>query len=186
MIQIKNKQDWRDLIRQIAPTIGTALGGPFAGLALQSLTQALFPGAKKTPNEETFKRVLFGGHQNLDQAMKQIKSAEKDFIVKLKQLDLDEEKLAQLDRHSARGRQEEIGDQFPNLFGGFIILGFFCTVGFVLYGGLDHIENGTLTLIGSLIGYVSAKADQVVAFFFGSSSSSREKTRALTQAFHKK
>jgi hypothetical protein len=39
--------------------------------------------------------------------------------------------------------------------------------------------------IGTLIGYVSAKADQVVSYYFGSSSGSKEKTQAMTDAMSK-
>ncbi|MGC6512695.1 MAG: hypothetical protein ACON4J_08005 [Parvibaculales bacterium] len=185
MKKIKN-HDWRQIVRQIAPTIGVALGGPFAGLAMQSLSRAVFPDADDIPSEDAFRRVLAGGNQDLPAAMKRIQSAEKDFVLQMRRLDLDADRLVQMDRHSARERQAAMGDHFPNILGGFVLFGFFSTVGFVLVGGLEHVDGGAMTLIGSIIGYVSAKADQVVAFFFGSSSSSREKTRALTKAFDKK
>lgn len=183
--KIKN-HDWRQIVRQIAPTIGVALGGPFAGLALQSLSNAVFPDTDVPPSEHSFKRLLTSDNRDLSAVMKHIKSAEKDFVIQMRRLEVDTDRLVQMDRHSARQRQVEMGDNFPYFLGGSVLLGFFCTVGFVLYGGLDHVDGGAMTLIGSIIGYVSAKADQVVAFFFGSSSSSREKTRALAKAFDKK
>jgi hypothetical protein len=40
-------------------------------------------------------------------------------------------------------------------------------------------------IIGTLIGYVSAKADQVVSYYFGSSSGSKDKTQAMSDALSK-
>ncbi|ERL46406.1 EVE domain protein [Candidatus Micropelagos thuwalensis] len=48
--------------------------------------------------------------------------------------------------------------------------------------GLNYLDSTTAAFSGTLVGYVSAKADQVIAYFFGSSSGSREKTRAMADA----
>ncbi|MGC6475401.1 MAG: hypothetical protein ACON41_02015 [Parvibaculales bacterium] len=181
-----DKKDWRVLLHQIAPTLSAALGGPFAGMAMQVLTQHLLPDTDDIADETQLSAQLNAKTTDWSNWVGQVKAAEQKFALQMRELDLSVEKLDQMDRDSARDRQEKLGDQFPNFLGGIVIFGFFITVGFVLLGGLQHIEGSALTLIGTLIGYVSAKADQVIAFFFGSSSSSREKTRALTRAFQKK
>ena len=134
MSQKAKNHDWRQIIRQIAPTIGVALGGPFAGLAMQSLSQAVFPEAEGVSSEDAFKRLLTAGNQDLPAVMKRIRAAERDFVLQMRRLDLDVDRLMQLDRHSARERQAAMGDNFPNILGGCVLLGFFCTVAFVLYG----------------------------------------------------
>ena len=62
-----------------------------------------------------------------------------------------------------------------------MIGGFFGVVYMVMGGHVENITDPLLAgLIGTLIGYASAKADQVVSYYFGSSSSSKNKTAALT------
>jgi hypothetical protein len=56
-----------------------------------------------------------------------------------------------------------------------ILCGFFFIVSFVLLG-YAHSED---PLIGAVVGYVSAKAEQVVSYYFGSSSGSMRKTELL-------
>jgi hypothetical protein len=43
-------------------------------------------------------------------------------------------------------------------------------------------DPAVVGIIGTLIGYVSAKADQVVSYYFGSSSGSKDKTAAMSDA----
>ncbi len=40
-----------------------------------------------------------------------------------------------------------------------------------------------MALAGALVGYVSAKAEQVIAYYFGSSSGSEQKTEIMGKAF---
>ena len=50
--------------------------------------------------------------------------------------------------------------------------------------GISTIVDPTVIgLIGTLIGYVSAKADMVIAYYFGSSSGSREQGRAAREFY---
>ena len=57
--------------------------------------------------------------------------------------------------------------------------GFFGTVGYVLTGQAQ-VESA---LAGALVGYVSARAEQVIAYYFGSSSGSKQKTGIMGKAF---
>ncbi|HYE48577.1 MAG TPA: hypothetical protein VEB20_03230 [Azospirillaceae bacterium] len=84
------------------------------------------------------------------------------------------------DVHSARRMQVQTRSRVPAWMGAVILVGFFATVGFVLSGrvGLTG-EQGVL--VGTIVGYVSAKADQVVAFFFGSSSGSQSKDGTIAR-----
>jgi hypothetical protein len=56
-----------------------------------------------------------------------------------------------------------------------VLMGFFFIVSLVLSG----YAKGDPTLIGAVVGYVSAKAEQVVGYYFGSSSGSARKTEML-------
>jgi hypothetical protein len=54
-----------------------------------------------------------------------------------------------------------------------VVVGFLAAVFVILYGAMMGAEGlkdpSTTALAGGVIGYVSAKADQVVSFFFGAS-----------------
>lgn len=67
----------------------------------------------------------------------------------------------------------------PRLLAIVVILGFFASVLAVFAGVADLAEPSTATLVGAVVGYASAKADQVVAYWFGSSAGSRAKTEEL-------
>jgi len=61
-----------------------------------------------------------------------------------------------------------------------VVAGFMATVFLVLLGLVDGMKDPLMaTTVGTLIGFVSAKAEQVIAYYFGSSSSSQQKTQLL-------
>ncbi len=115
--------------------------------------------------------------------MFKLKQAENDFVVNLKKLDVDLAKVDADDRISARTIWGTGKITISAL--SFIILGsFLYMVFYMIHEGAD-IPAGQEVMIGTLIGYVSAKADQVVAFFFGSSHGSLQKNDAIADAFKK-
>jgi hypothetical protein len=83
--------------------------------------------------------------------------------------------------------RDRIGDSWtPRLLAGVIVGGFLYTVYLVLSGTVSGLKDPTVAgIIGTLIGYVSAKADQVVGYYFGSSSSSRSKDDTIAAAVKK-
>ena len=60
-----------------------------------------------------------------------------------------------------------------------VIAEFFLNVGYVLTGQVQ-VESA---LVGALVGYVSAKTEQLIAYFFGSSSGSKHKTEIMGRVF---
>ena len=71
-----------------------------------------------------------------------------------------------------------MGDKTNRNLAYFIVASFVATVGSTL-AGWTHVDSA---LAGTLIGYLSAKAEQILAYYFGSSKGSEEKTRMLAQA----
>jgi hypothetical protein len=67
-----------------------------------------------------------------------------------------------------------------------VIVGFLVCVWFVLTGQAKGLNDPAIAAtIGTLIGYVSAKADQIVSYYFGSSHGSAQKTVAMNNALNK-
>lgn len=155
-------------LEQIAPTVATALGGPLAGLAVEAVSKALGVSA------DDAKSMLDEGKMSADQ-IAAVKVAEIELQKTEETLGLDFEKLAVDDRKSARDMQSATKSNFVPLLAFTIVVSFICvTVGTML--GYSHIESA---MAGTLVGYLSAKAEQVIGFYFGSSASSQHKDEML-------
>ncbi len=174
--------DWKSIVGTVAPGIATALGGPLAGVAVRTLSQVLL-GTADGSQEAVEKAVLAA-----DPAMlANLKQAEFQFQKDMKALDIDLERISAQDRDSARQREVNTGDKWtPRVLAFVIVGGFLGAMYAVLTGAVEGLKDPiTSALVGSVIGYMSAKADQVVAYFFGSSAGSKEKTEALSRAIQK-
>lgn len=173
-----DREDWKNLVRTVAPGLATALGGPLAGAAVQTISNAVL-GKPDGTEEEVAVAVASGGAD----ALLKLKEAENTFAVKMKELGVDLEKVHAGDRNSAREREVKTGDVWtPRLLAATIIGGFLAMVASVLLGKVSGITDPVAAgMIGTLIGYVSAKADQVVSYYFGSSAGSAAKTDLLAR-----
>lgn len=175
-------RDWKSIVAAVAPTIATALGGPLAGLGVKALSEALLGHEKGT--EDDIARAL-GAASGSD--LVRLREIDAQFAAQMKALDVDLERIAAGDRDSARSREVRSGDAWtPRLIGGMALGGFLWAVYWVLSGQVSGMTDPTtVALVGTLVGYVSAKADQVVSYYFGSSAGSARKTEAMTDAMQK-
>lgn len=168
--------DWKSALGTVAPTLATLIGGPLAGTAVGAITQAL--GLGGDADEKALARAV----QNATpEQLLALKKADQDFAVRMKELDLEPEKVAAADRGGARDREARTGDSWtPRVLAAVVIGGFFGVVFAVLFGAVDNMKDPmTAAMVGSLIGYASAKADQVVGYYFGSSASSKAKDETI-------
>lgn len=184
------KLDWSWLAK-IAPAIATVLGGPFAGIAVEVVAQALGIEAGPTENlAEKVTGILNSGKLTAEQ-IAAIKLAEVDLKVRLKELDIkleeiavEKEKVAAGDRLSARALFEK-GFQLISWLSVLTIGGFYASIYFVMTGGIKGMDANELLLVGTVIGYIAANTQQVYSYFFGSSSGSDRKNDMLQEAIKK-
>lgn len=108
----------------------------------------------------------------------QAQQAKADFEQKLKDGDLKELELVIQDRISARQREVGVQDSTTRVLAYIIICAFVGMVAMTLMG-YARIDSA---LAGSIIGYLSAKAEQVASYYFGSSRGSDHKTELLAKA----
>lgn len=163
---------WQKIVASIAPTIATALGSPIAGMAISAVTSAI--GLAPDAKDEAINAAITA---NPDLLLK-LKESEIAFKKSIAELGIDLERIHSEDRNSARNRQVQLKDQVPNVLAFVVIVGFFATVGYVFSGNIMLAgEQGIL--VGTIVGYVSAKADQVLSYFFGSSSGSDKKNQIM-------
>ena len=173
-----SKPDWRKVAATVAPALATALGGPLAGIAVSEMSRAVL--GKEGGDEAEVGAAIAGGGTD---ALLKLKGAEAEFKLKMEELGLESEKLAYADTASAREREVKSGDTITVQVLAAIIVGAFHAIVYqVLFSG-SSVDS---VIAGTLIGYVSAKADTVVSYYFGSSSGSKEKTAVFERMFHRK
>ena len=167
--------DLLKIVGAVAPTLATAIGGPLGGMAMQVVSSVL-----GLPTDSSEKEVEKALKQATPEQLLALKQADNDFAVRMKELDIDLERIAASDRDSARRREAQVRDWMPRVLAFVVVAGFMATVFLVLLGYVDGMKDPLMaTTVGTLIGFVSAKCEQVVAYYFGSSSSSQQKTQLL-------
>lgn len=166
--------DWKGLVKTVAPAIGTALGGPLGGLAMGTVAKAIL-GPDQEASEDRIAAALEGAGPD---ALLKLKQADAEFRQAIKKLDVDLEQLANQDRAGARAREIALRGWANPVLAGVVVTGFFAICAYVI-AGQWHVDEQKATLIGAVIGYASAKADQVVSYYFGSSRGSERKTELM-------
>lgn len=166
--------DWKKVIGVVAPTLATALGGPFAGLAVEAIGRAFgMDGATEDDIKTTLERGKLSGDQII-----QLRLAQDNLLVRLKELDIREEQLYVSDRDSARRRESLVQDK-TNRNLAYVVVGAFIAMVSATLLGYAQVES---VLAGTLVGYLSAKCEQILAYYFGSSRSGDRKTELLAQS----
>lgn len=157
-----------DWLAQVAPTVASALGGPLAGLAVTAVSKAI----GIAPHE--VKDVLESGKLTAEQ-IAQVKIAEIELQKQQESLGIKFEELEVQDRISARNMQMAQPSKLVPFIAILVITSFIVTTICTL-AGWTHADS---VLAGTLIGYLSAKAEQVISFYFGSSHGSQKKDQMI-------
>jgi hypothetical protein len=169
--------DFLSIIKTVAPWIGTALGGPLGGMAVEAAANAL---GLKDKTTDALKQALSG---TTPEQMLALKKADQDFALQMQALGFaDTEKLAALaveNTKDARAMQIAVRSSVPALLAVLITVGFFGILIGMLYGSLKATDNQALLI---LLGALGAAWGNVVNYFFGSSADSGRKTELLAQA----
>ena len=164
--------DWKSVVKTVAPGLATALGGPLAGVAASALSDALL-GRSDGSEADISQAVAIGGADSLVK----IKAAEQAFQVRMRELDIDLERIHQADRDGARKREASSVDTWtPRLLAIGITVGFFGVLSWLLAQGKPEAGGDALLV---MLGALGGAWASVVAYYFGSSAGSREKTALL-------
>lgn len=143
------------ILKSVAPTLATAVLGPACGAVVAALSSKL--GVSADP-------------VSLASAL-----ANPENLEKARQLELEWFKVEVEDRKSAREMQTATRSYFVPTLGFFIVASF---IG-VVVASLLGLAVADSVLAGTLIGYLSGKAEQVISFYFGSSHGSQNKDELL-------
>ena len=159
------------LLGQIAPTIATALGGPLAGMAVKTLSEALL-GRDDGTAQDVSEALTSASPEQLTK----IKQIDADFKVKIKELDIDLERISAKDRDGARQMHMQTQDWIPRVLALLITVGFFGVLTYMLLKGMP--PTGTEALL-MMLGALGTAWTGVVNFYYGSSAGSKAKTDAM-------
>ena len=160
-----------DWLKQIAPTIATALGGPLAGMAVSAISKAIGVDPEKVGD-------LISSNKLSAEQIAQVKIAEIELQKQAQELGLNFEKLEVEDRKSAREMQATTRSIVPPALAAIITIGFFSILIMMMIGKVDGNNPTILMMLGSL----STAWTGIVAYYFGSSAGSQAKTDLLSKA----
>lgn len=163
-----------DWLKQLAPTAATLLGGPMAGMAVDAIGKAL---GMSDATKEQVKDVLSSGTVTGEQ-MAALKQVEADLKLRLKELDVDLEKIHSADRDSARNREIKTGDSWTPRVIALVVFIVWSLVNWKLFNG--SISTDMRELVARALGTLDATLMAVIYYYFGSSAGSKDKTEAMT------
>ncbi len=149
----------KGLIGDLAPTIGAALGGPVGGAAATMLADVL--GCDPTPQ-----KIEKAFQQATPEQLAEIKKAELDFEVRMKELEVDVFALETKDIQHAR---ESFSEDWTAR--AIAILSILLFGGYVLLVTLQPADDNDLNVVNLVLGYLGGIVSSVVSFYFGASKS---------------
>jgi hypothetical protein len=160
------------ILKDVAPALATVVAGPLGGAAVGAIADKLGLPEKTV---EAVTTALTGNPANIE---------------KLKELELEQQKVEAQDRDSARNREIEMvkagAHPYAQLIVPILASG---TVGgaFLLTGILFFIDipDSQENIIIFALGFISSSATQVLSYYFGSSQSSKDKTEQMMKDLKK-
>ena len=147
----------KNLVGSVAPTLGTALGGPMGGMAANMIADVL--GCKNEPKE-----IQKAIDNATPEQMLELKKAEAEFELKMKELEVDVFKLEVQDTQNAR--QTFSKDWTARIIGIAVIGGF---MGYIFLVTIQPPEQNSEALINLVLGYFGGVISAIVSYFYGSS-----------------
>lgn len=166
--------DFLQILKTVAPWIGTAIAGPLGGMAVEAASNALGLSTKTT---DALKQAISGA---TPEQMLALKQADNDFALKMQALGFQNlealEKIAADDRKDARDMQKTTRSPVPAVLSVGVTVGYFGVLIGMLSGSL-HVSDSQALLI--MLGSLGTAWGMVMAFWFGTTNDSGRKTEML-------
>ena len=185
-------------IKTIAPTLSVALSGPLAASALKVIAQTV-TGSEVATEHQICHFLSQGITLDLKAKLYEADCAFKADVQKLSSDRIWSNTVSEIMNHRDTQSPRKINNENRELYRLGIVIMFFNAL--VMIGVLlgcfallvnpapirdESMKSIVSALIGTIVGYVAANAQQVVGYFFGSSKGSTDKTDALAAAACKK
>ena len=172
---------WKSIVKTVAPVLGTALGGPFGGMAMKAISAAVLPEEQQGLAGHDLEAALESAITGNQEMLLKLKEADQTFDIEMKRLDVDIMKIDAGDRADARGMAAST-TLFPQMIiAGLYVVGFIIVL-WAVFTGKVALTTGQKEIAMYLLGILSAGLLQIMNFFYGSSSGSKEKTAKMAVA----
>lgn len=166
--------DFTQIIKTVAPWIGTALGGPLGGLAVEAASNALGLSDKTT---DSLKAAIAGATPD---QMLALKKADQDFQIQMQALGFkqvtDLENIDAADRKDARDMEKTTRSIMPAVLSVIVTAGFLGLLTGMMLGVLKVSDSQALLL---MLGALGAAFGAVMQFWFGTTHDSGRKTDVM-------
>jgi zinc transporter ZupT len=162
-------------LKALAPTVATALGGPLAGVAVSVLGKVF---GIDEPTQDKINEALSDGKLTGDQVL-QLKQAELALIAQEKELGFKFADLEVQDRKDARAMQATTRSLVPAVLSLLVTGGYFSILMGMMLGELHTSDSQALLL---MLGSLSTGWGSVMAFWFGTTHGSANKTNLLARS----
>lgn len=160
---------FKQVVATLAPTIGTALLGPFGGMAGSFLASKL---GVPAGDQKALEAAVTSGDPDI---LLKLKQADNEFQAKMAELGIERDKLVYDDIANARAREIAVRDTTPRNLAYLIIAFTGACIGATL-AGWTKVDSA---LAGTLIGYLVAECRSTLTYYFGSSQGSKEKDATI-------
>jgi hypothetical protein len=163
----------KNLLSTVAPALGTAIGGPFGGIAGKLIADAL--GKDKPKDEAGLAAMVEDALQDPETALK-IKQADDAFKARMKELSVDIYKTEVDDRKNARDMAK--ANMWPQITISIVynIIYFLALSEFAqLLDSQQKLNTEVMMLLSGLLGLMTGEIPRINAFWFGSSHGSQKK-----------
>jgi hypothetical protein len=169
--------DWKKVLGTVAPWIGTALGGPLGGMAVEAAANALGLSDKTV---DAVKQAISGA---TPEQMLALKKADQEFAARMQELgfkhEADMEALVTGDRKDARAMQVSTRSWVPAILTGVLLAAFNAALAALF---LMAVPEGNRDIVVYMIGQLSGFAAAAVAYWLGTTRNSQNKTDLLAAA----
>ena len=168
---------WTDTLKELAPTVATALLGPLGGAAISALGSIL---GIDSATQEQIKKAVENG-QLTPEHIAEIKKLEMQYQENEKERGFKYAELAFKDRDSARSANVQGGTQGKLFWLSMLLLS--VTLGSevaVLFWG--YPTSTPDIVVGRVLGLMDSVALLVLSYWYGTSSGSAQKTELLSQS----
>lgn len=150
---------WKEILKGVAPTLATAMGGPLAGLATKTITDKLL-GKESATDSEIYEALI-----NPD-GLAKLKEIDNDFKARMRELEIDLERIAVDDRKSARKLATDTGTQPQVIISGVFVVGFFVIL-LILFQESIVLTNTQENIAYMLLGTLASSVTLILKFWFG-------------------
>jgi len=166
--------DWKAIVKSVAPMLGTALLGPFGGIANAAIGAVLGV-------DPTDQKALATAVQNAtpDQLLA-LQKADQDFKIQMAQMgyksETDLQKIAADDRASARNMEIATRDKTPAVGFYIISIGFFGLLSALLF---LPVPESNKAVVFTLVGTLGTAWIGCTSYYYGTTRSSSVKDQML-------